>query len=125
VVNWYDANRRGLAPEKLVIPFAETDAATTLEATLSSFAMQVRQVDAKHWWVGSESTYDHLPVVVWTSPLGNSRDIFNQRITDVMAANPGDVFRSTIDQDSDRALLLLPRYIVRQLPKIAASIAAK
>ncbi len=108
-----------------MIPFAQADAAATLDATLSPFEIQVRQVDAEHWWVGSESTYDHLPVVVWTSPLGNSRDMFNQRITAVMAANPGDAFRSTIDEDSDRALLLLPRYIVRQLPKIAASIASK
>ena len=48
-----------------------------------------------------------------------------KRIATVMAANPTDVFMSAIDAESDRALLLLPRYIVRQLPKIAASIAAK
>ncbi len=125
VVNWHDANRKGLAPEQLVIPFSQTDAATTLDGTLSPFNLQVRQVDAAHWWVGSESTYDHLPVVVWTSPLGNSRDKFKQRIAAVMAANPNDVFQSTIDDESDRALLLLPRYIVRQLAKITDSIAAK
>lgn len=124
VVNWHDANRRGLAPEKLLIPFADADAATSLDKALSAFGIQVRQVDAQHWWVGSESTYDHLPVVVWTSPLGTSRDIFDQRIRAVMAANPDDVYLSAIDVESDRALLLLPRYIVRQLPKIAASIAA-
>jgi hypothetical protein len=31
----------------------------------------------------------------------------------------------TIDEETDRALLLLPRYIVHQLPKIAPVIAAK
>lgn len=125
VVNWYDANRRGLTPEKLLIPFAQVDAATTLERELSTFGIQVRQVDDQHWWVGSESTYDHLPVVVWTTSLGNSRDTFSQRIGAVMASNPSDVFLSAIDDDSDRAILLLPRYIVRQLPKIAPTIAAK
>lgn len=123
--NWYDANRKGAAPERLVLPHAGPDAGTTLDNLLSPMGLQVRQPDANHWWVGTEATYDRLPIVVWTPPLGDSRDNFVRRIQGIMASSPNDVFRLTVDEESDRALLLLPRYIVRQLPTIAPSIAQK
>jgi hypothetical protein len=91
---------------------------------LSDFRLQVRQVDDQHWWVGSEATYDRLPVVLWTSPLGETRGTFTRQITSIMSGASRDAFRMAMDGESDRALLLLPRYIVRQLPRIAASIAA-
>ena len=123
--NWYDANRKGAAPERLVLPHAGPDAGTTLDNLLSPMGLQVRQPDPNHWWVGTEATYDRLPIVVWTPPLGDSRDNFVRRIQGIMASSPNDVFRLTVDEESDRALLLLPRYIVRQLPTIAPSIAQK
>jgi hypothetical protein len=123
VVNWYDANRRAAAPEELVFPHATTDAGTTLDQTLSPFQLQVRKVDPQHWWVGTEATYDRLTAVVWTAPLGEARDTFTRRITAIMDGASSDVFRFAIDDESDRALLLLPRYIVRQMPKIAPAIA--
>ncbi|MGI9470070.1 MAG: hypothetical protein ACR2NZ_00970 [Rubripirellula sp.] len=123
--NWYDANRRGAVPERLVLPHAGPDAAITLERLLTSFGLQARQTDTGHWWVGTEATYDRLPIVVWTPPLGDSRELFVQRIQKIMAGAPGDVFRLTFDTESDRALMLLPRYIVRQLPTIAPTIAKK
>jgi hypothetical protein len=125
VVNWYDANRKGAAPNRLVFPKVDVDAGTTLDRTLGPFGIQVRSVDATHWWVGSEATYDRLPVVVWTQPLGDGRDAFSRRIDAIMAGVPRDRFRMTIDQQTGRALLLLPRFIVRQLPKISPAIAAK
>ena len=125
VVNWYDANRRAAAPEHLVFPHSLADAASTLNQTLSPLDLQVRQVDDQHWWVGTEATYDRLPVVVWTAPLGETRDRFTQSINGIMQGASPDVFRITFDPESDRALLLLPRYIVRQLPKITPSIASK
>jgi hypothetical protein len=124
VVNWHDANRKGVSPQQLVFPSVGVDAATTLDQTLRPLGLQVRRVDEKHWWIGNEATYDRLPVVVWTSPLGESRDTFSQRIAAIMTGVPRDQFRMTIDEETDRALLLLPRYIVRQLPKIAPVIAA-
>ena len=125
IVNWHDLNRRNVAPESLILPRTGGNAATALERSLDRFSIQVRQVDQTRWWVGSEHTYDQLPVVVWTSALGQTRDVFQQRLTTIMAAHPGKPFQMVIDQKSDRALLLLPRYIVRQLPKITASLATK
>ena len=123
--NWYDANRRGATPERLVLPHAGPDAGSTIEGVLKTYGLQVRQTDAGHWWVGSEATYDRLPILVWTPPLGDARDLFVQRIEKIMAGASSNVFRLAIDEESDRALLLLPRYIVRQLPTIAPSIARK
>ena len=36
-----------------------------------------------------------------------------------------DAFRVTVDPQSDRALILLPRFIVRQLAKLADGVAAE
>ncbi len=125
VVNWYDGNRRGAAPAYLVFPHVRVDAATTLEKTLEPFSLQARRVDSKHWWVGSEATYDRLPVVVWTPKLGEARETFTQRMNSIMAGASRDAYRLTVDEHSGGALMLLPRYIVRQLPKIAPAIAAR
>ncbi|MGB7345663.1 MAG: hypothetical protein WBD20_15720 [Pirellulaceae bacterium] len=114
-VNWFDANRRGMAPQQLVMPFMNDDAGEVLATTLKSFELQVRRVDQSHWWVGTEATYDRFPVLVWTPPLGKSNDEFARRITAIVGA---DETKLAIDPDTGRALLLLPRYIVRQLPKL-------
>lgn len=125
IVNWYDAISRGAAPELTMIPHMKEDAASTLQHALEPFELQVRQVDQGHWWVGSAPTYDRLTAVVWTQPLGDSKDTFLQRIENIMQGASPDVYRIAYDQASDRVLLLLPRFIVRQLPKITPAIAAK
>ncbi len=118
MVNWYDLNRRGLGPETLLLPRREADAAKTFDGAFSRWSIQIRKVDAKHWWVGSQATYDNLPVVAWTSELADQRDTTSDRIQVIIAANPDDDLRAAYDPVSDRALLKVPRYIARQLPKI-------
>ena len=85
----------------------------------------MRQVDSKHWWVGTEATYDRLPIFVWTPPLGQARADFVERMNQVMAGSSPLQYRLAIDDTSDRALMLLPRFIVRQLPTIIPAVAAK
>jgi len=125
VFNWHDAVRRGAPPEHLLLPHSEEDAGSTLGNTLSPLGLEVRQVDSKHWWVGTEATYDRLPIFVWTPPLGQARAVFLQRMNKIMAGSSPLQYRLAIDDTSDRALMLLPRFIVRQLPTIIPSIAAK
>ena len=125
VFNWQDAVRRGAPPEHLLMPHTEVDAGTTLRNTLSPMGLQVREVDSKHWWVGTEATYDRLPIFVWTPPLGPARADFVERIKKVMAGSSPLKYRLAIDETSDRALMLLPRFIVRQLPTIIPTLAAK
>ena len=75
LVNWYDFSRRGVAPERLLLPHTEADAGKTLDRVLRPLGLQARQVDAGHWWLGRESTYDRLPALVWTPPLGERRTL--------------------------------------------------
>ena len=118
IVNWRDALRRRISPEQLVLPYAGNDAATMLSETLAPFEMQVREVSPGYWWIGTEATYDRLPVVVWTQPLGETRDAFLRRLEAAMQMAPQNGFRVTYDEVSDRALMLLPRFILRQLEEI-------
>jgi hypothetical protein len=85
---------------------------------LQPFALQARQVDASHWWVGSQANYDRFPVVVWSQPLGAQQAVLAQRLKAAAASTKADIFSMAIDPQTDRALLLLPRYLVRQLPTI-------
>jgi hypothetical protein len=125
VFNWHDAVRRGAPPEHLLLPHKEENAGSTLGNTLSPLGLQVRQVDPGHWWVGTEATYDRLPIFVWTPPLGQARAGFVERMNKVMAGASPVQYRLTIDETSDRALMLLPRFIVRQLPTIIPEVAVK
>lgn len=125
LINWYDFNRRAVAPERLLIPHIEADAGTTLQGVLEPLGLQARRVDAHHWWLGRESTYDRLPAIVWTPPLGELRDRFVNELANVMSGANRDAFRVTIDPQSDRAMMLLPRFVVRQLSKLAEGVAAK
>ena len=109
----------------MLIPHIEADAGTTLQGVLEPLGLQVRQVDAHHWWLGRESTYDRLPAIVWTPPLGDLRDRFVNELANVMSGANRDAFRVTIDPQSDRAMMLLPRFVVRQLSKLAEGVAAK
>ena len=108
-----------------MLPHNEEDAGSTLRSTLYPLGLQVRQVDSKHWWVGTEATYDRLPIFVWTPPLGQKRADFLQQMNKVMAGLPPLQYRLAIDDASGRALMLLPRFIVRQLPTIIPAITAK
>ncbi|TWU40750.1 hypothetical protein [Novipirellula artificiosorum] len=125
VVNWFDANRRRMSPEQLTLPYTKDDAGEMLRRTLLPFEVQVRRVDAGHWWVGTEASYDRLSVIAWSRPLGDHRDAFLQHIGQTMGGASSDVFRVVYDAQSDRALMMMPRYIARQLPKTTESIWAQ
>ena len=129
-VNWIDASRRKMSPEQLVMPYmgasdqpgGKPKVGVVLENVLDPFQLHVRQVDTKHWWVGTQASYDLFPVLVWTPPLGNQQAGFTTRINQAMAAQPNFPFRMSVDPITGRALLLIPRFIVRQLPKIQAGL---
>lgn len=124
LVNWYDANRRGMRPTRLVMPYTDkTSVAKTLSSVLDPLSMQVRRVDTNHWWVGSGATYDRLPVLVHSDRLGVQREDFVAQVDRIMSANPDAVYQSAFDPVSDRMLMLLPRYVARQLFKVSQEIA--
>ncbi len=118
LINAYDTRRRRLSPEQLVMPFSGQSGEAMLAKTLAPFRLQVRQVDSAHWWVGTEATYDRLPVLVWTEPLGANRNEFESRFG-LVANEQGDGnMRLVVDDESDRAMMLIPRFLARQLKSL-------
>ena len=122
LVNWHDANRRGMRPQRLVMPHSQGNVGAMLSQTLMPWSLQVRAVDPSHWWVGSVATYDRLPVLVQTEPLGHHREDYAQQMVNIMGNASRDVYRTAYDPVSDRMLLLLPRFVARQLPKVSKSL---
>ena len=120
VINWNDALRRRMAANRNVMPHPDSDAADLIAETLDPLGLQVREVSQDAWWLGTEATYDRLPVVVWTQPLGDRRERVEQRLVTLMGAPGSDTYRYAHDPATDRAILLLPRFIVRQFPTILA-----
>ena len=118
-INWIDANRKRMSPVQRVMPYMgpTVDGGTAIADALEPFKLQGRKVDEQHWWIGSPATYDHLPVITWTEPLTNPDD-FRAKIALILAANDGVNANLVIDPETDRAMLLVPRYLLRQLPKM-------
>jgi hypothetical protein len=122
VINWNDAQRRRLSPGQLVMAYAgesgnEVTAGEMLERVLDPMGLQVREVDSSHWWVGTSATYDRLPVVVRSEPLGPRRDDVLHRIRE-SARLVGASLAIEHDPVSDGFLAVIPRFLYRQLPKI-------
>ncbi|EKK01207.1 hypothetical protein RBSH_03446 [Rhodopirellula baltica SH28] len=122
VINWNDAQRRRLSPGQLVMAYAgeagnEVTAGEMLERVLDPMGLQVREVDSSHWWVGTSATYDRLPVVVRSEPLGPRRDDVLHRIRE-SARLVGASLAIEHDPVSDGFLAVMPRFLYRQLPKI-------
>lgn len=125
LVNWHDANLRQATPDRMMLPNSGDGMERMLTRALSPLGLHVRQVDSDHWWVGSDSTYDRLPVVVASEPLGPTRDAFQERIEKIMFGATRDEYRFVFDDDSDRALMLLPRFVVRQLSTVTERLAVQ
>nr|WP_233214698.1 hypothetical protein [Rhodopirellula bahusiensis] len=122
IINWTDAQRRRLSPGQLVMAYAgeagnEVTAGDMLGRTLDPIGLQIREVDSSHWWVGTSATYDRLPVVVRSEPLGPRRDDVLNRIRE-SARLVGGGLAIEHDPVSDGFLAVMPRFLYRQLPKI-------
>lgn len=117
-VNWFDGIVHRMSPDQLTMPYSNTDAGAVLKSVLDPFKMQARRIDGQHWWVGNQSTYDRFPVVVWTEPLGPNPAESLKAIAAMVLKSEKNISHVAIDKVTGRAMMLLPRYIVRQMPKI-------
>ena len=117
IVNWQDARDRRLSPGQLVMPFAGDPAGTMLRKTLRPLGLNARQASAGVWWVGTDATYDRMPLLVIGDALGPKREDILRRLSE--AAKKADtVVLLQHDPVSDRYLSLMPRFLYRQLPTI-------
>ena len=127
LVNWFDANRRGMRPNRLVMPYAGSgDASMMLSSVLSSLSLQVRSVDDKHWWVGSVATYDRLPVLVRSEPLGDRREAYARQIDGIMGVANRDGLshrvRSRQRQNADAFTKIRRKAVAKGLEKFGTEV---
>lgn len=117
IVNWQDAKDRRLSPGQLVMPFAGDPAGTMLRKTLRPLGLNARQASTGLWWVGTDATYDRMPLLVIGDTLGPKReDILNRLREAAMKADTVALLQH--DPVSDRYLSLMPRFLYRQLPTV-------
>ncbi|MBB3207681.1 hypothetical protein FHS27_003506 [Rhodopirellula rubra] len=117
LVNWDDARQRRLSPGQLVLPYANQPAGAMLAKSLAPMGLQTRVADEKHWWVGTEATYDRMPLLIIGDELGPRRDEIIARINEA-AVRADTLILVKHDPVSDRYLGLVPRFLYRQLPAI-------
>ena len=120
-VNWNDALPQGLDPGILLMPHIAADetAGQTLKKMLSPIELQTRIVDGKHWWIGSQATFDRLPVIFWIKSddpqavAGRIQQvIIGARLQEAVIAGVA------VDPSTGHCLAVLPRYLLRQLPRL-------
>ncbi|TWT92576.1 hypothetical protein Pla100_45940 [Neorhodopirellula pilleata] len=117
LVNWQDARDRRLSPGQLVMPYAGDPAGTMLRKTLQPLGLSCRDAGQSVWWVGTDATYDRMPLLVVGDSLGPQRQAVLDRIR-LAAVQGGTEILLQHDPVSDRYLSLMPRFLYRQLPKI-------
>jgi hypothetical protein len=115
LVNWIDFTKRGTGPATRVLPDVLRDPPQAIARTLASKNATVRRIDDQFLWVGNEATYDRLPILSWSEPLGEYRAEFEDRLQVITSRLPVTESRYTYDPVSDRALIMVPRFIHRQI----------
>lgn len=118
VIRWGDALRRQLTPVDRVIPYAGGDAGGMLRELLDPLGLVVRRASEEYWWVGTEATYDRMPLAVWSEPVATNGERWQKRMQAVVRAAGPQTVRYAHDKQSDRLLVLAPRFIARQLAEV-------
>lgn len=121
-INWQDGAKRSLGPTKKKMPQTgdAISAAEALRQVLDPENMHVRVVDSSHWWAGDDATFDRFPVVVWFDGEKDPGAVKTQ-IESILegASVQEEVLGSvTIDPTSSLCIAILPRYLLRQLPRL-------
>ncbi|MEM9645912.1 MAG: hypothetical protein AAF989_13055 [Planctomycetota bacterium] len=118
MVNWSDASKRQMAPHQLVMPHSGDGFLSMVDATLEPFQVKIRVVDEGLWWIGTDGRYDRLPVIAWTPELGDQKETLVANLDRTFGLPDGRAYRRAYDEKSDRLLLMLPRFILRQFDRL-------
>jgi hypothetical protein len=123
LVNWMDFTKCGIGPATRVFPDVFREPPRAIARTLAAKGATVRRMDDQFLWVGNEATYDRLPILVWSEPLGEHRLDFENRLQVITAKLPINESRYTYDPISDRALIMVPRFIRSQITELLSPVA--
>ncbi|WP_143544158.1 hypothetical protein [Rhodopirellula sp. MGV] len=121
-VNWLEVSKRALGPGDLMMPKMGpgVSAADALAEVLAPEGLQVRVCDAKHWWVGTQAYFDRLPVVVWVDDASKANKFLRVAEGAIGGAAIDQQFTASvaIDPVSGKCLAVLPRFLLRQMPRL-------
>jgi hypothetical protein len=125
-VRFPDLAKQGLGPNELVMPKTGegVSAGQAFDEFLSPANLQVRVVDQTFWWVGSQASYDRIPVVIWFDDGGQQGDgpraIADriQAILDNAPDAPNTIGAVAVDEVSGKTIAVLPRFLAHQLPRL-------
>ncbi|MEO1615419.1 MAG: hypothetical protein AAFV88_06190 [Planctomycetota bacterium] len=122
-VNWIDGAAKGVAPTDRRMPRTGPNVSLTksLDHLLVDTALQVRLVDSQHWWVGSQASFDRFPAVVWFDDASRDAEQTRAMVQTLLDGTPADARgfgQVTVDAGSNRCVAILPRFLLRQLPRL-------
>ena len=115
MVHWSDTLRVGQSPSTFLLPDRQRLEEAVVPETLRPLGLVPRSMDDHYIWFGNTATYDRLPIFLWTEPLGETRSQAMQRFESLRQSLPPTTGRVAYDRQSDRALLMFPRFVARQL----------
>lgn len=114
-VYWPDMLEREWTASHLVFPDSTLQPSTLIQRTLAPVHCNVRVIDEQYGWVGTDATYDRLPVVVYATELGDGRASLIGKLQQAAAVVGPEAVRWTPDPVSDGMLMVLPRFVAKQL----------
>ena len=112
--HWDDFLKKQWSAGTTVFPDPALDPPTVIARTLSPVRCDARRMPGGWLWIGSDATYDRLPVVVYAAGLGGRRAGLVDQLRQSIAA-VGEVVRWTVDEPSDGVIAVCPRFVARQL----------
>ena len=121
-INWQDVAMQDLSPTDDFLPDTGegSSAASAVRSVLEPQKLHVRVVDSGHWWVGSQASFDRFPVVVWFAKADDPAAM-SQRVGKILqgaAVNEDLLGAVTVDEVSNKCIAIMPRYLLRQLPRL-------
>lgn len=121
-INWDDGAKKDLQPTEKLLPRTGegVSAAVALRQILQPAGLHVRVVDPRHWWIGSQASFDRFPVVVWFAESENGTSVAKQLelILRGVAINDNIIGTVAVDPATQTCVAILPRYLMRQLPRL-------
>ena len=127
VVAWGDAWQRGLTPQSAAMPWIRpVDAGALIAEVLEPYGLQARDAGGGLWWIGSPASYDRGEVfAVLPVPDREAAEVL-ERLAQSLPVDAGEgqpkseALPAVYEASSGQLIVRLPRYVVRQLPKLFA-----
>lgn len=116
-IHWPDLIERRIPVGQRVMGDASLNAGEMLSDILTPLVLQTRQIAPRLWWVGTEATYDRTRSLVFGEAGVNiTPERFHALALKGAGAKQGVAW--WLDEEQRYFVLLVPRYLYRQLPTL-------